>query len=91
MSKSNVKPFDALNSGDRISDVLSSLMALWAAKYNPDEIFCDLNSIGFNIKQKKDRFLHNTHGCFYAKVIWFMRFAKKRFIFLYDLSPDYKN
>ena len=53
MSKSNVKPFDALNSGDRISDVLSSLMALWAAKYNPDEIFCDLNSIGFNIKSRK--------------------------------------
>ena len=35
--------------------------------------------------------LFYTSGCFYAKVIWFMRFAKKRFIFLYDLSWDYEN
>ena len=53
MSKSNVKPFDASNSGDRISEVLSSLMALWAAKYNPDEIFCASSSIDFNIKSRK--------------------------------------
>ena len=53
MSKSSVKPYEASKSGDSVKEVLSSLMALWAAKYNPDEIFCDSSSIDFNIKSRK--------------------------------------